>query len=135
MSRNKKVTIETATPVVNIETVATPEIQAEAPKALVVVNTERKPLVVITGTGAKATAEEAIPESVMMDLAALHLNTVNSVKTLFATGFTRKQIVAAGFNSSTVYRQVGEYIKAEEAKKLLEVTPEVATVTEMEPAI
>jgi hypothetical protein len=135
MSRNnKKATIETATPVSNIEAVVVDVPQGtEAPKALVIVSTPKPTLQIVKETGAKAstTPEEAIPESIMEELKVANLNTVNKVKSLYATGYSRKQIVAAGFNSSTVYRQVGEYIKAMEAKKLAEATPEVSITEEV----
>ncbi len=133
MKRNNKKAIETATPVSNTEIAVAPA-QAEAPKELVLVQTEKKPLVIVTGNKAgSASTEEAIPDSMLQDLAAAKLNTVNSIKSLYATGYSRKQIVAAGYNSSTVYRQVGEYIKAEDArrqeelKKLAEVDTQVDT--------
>jgi predicted sulfurtransferase len=135
MSRKNQKQIETATPVVNIETPAVAEAPvAEAPKAssLTIVTTERKPLTVIAGTKNQTeTQADPIPAEVLAELAELKLNTVNSVKTLHASGYSRKQIVAAGYNSSTVYRQVGEYIKAKAiAEKLSEETAAAAPVTE-----
>jgi phage terminase Nu1 subunit (DNA packaging protein) len=69
----------------------------------------------------------SIPTEVLKELAELKLNTVNSIKTLYASGYTRLQIVDAGFNSSTVYRQVGEYItecKAKATQGDIEMTQE-----------
>lgn len=72
----------------------------------VIVNTARAS----HGTpGSKSTVTNPIPAEVLAAVKAAGLNTCNSVKTLFANGFTRAQIVAAGYNASTVYRQVKEY--------------------------
>ncbi len=84
------------------------EIAAPAPTGLlkVIVTTSSKS----HGTpGSKSTVTNPIPKEVLDAVKAANLNTCNSVKTLFANGFTRAQIVAAGYNASTVYRQVKEY--------------------------
>ncbi len=54
----------------------------------------------------------AIDPSVLAELAAHKLNTCNSIKTLFANNYSQKQIVDAGYNASTVYRQCKEYADA-----------------------
>jgi len=111
MAKNAKVTeakiSEAQTEVTNNESKAT---------ALTIVRPEQ--LQIVRGTGKRAAAEVTpIPSEVLDELNAIEpkLNTVNKVKTLYASGYSRPQIVAAGFNSSTVYRQVGEYIKAQSA--------------------
>lgn len=99
--------------------IETPVTNPAPTSSLTVVN-ESKPkglTVVKSNRTTTAIAEPAIAEEVLAELKGLNLNTVNSVKTLYASGYSRKQIVAAGFNSSTVYRQVGEWIKAQEALK------------------
>ena len=82
---------------------------------------------------------EPIPAKVLEALKGHNLNIVNSIKTLFASGYTKPQIIAAGYNTSTVYRQVGEYIKSLEelatekevvVEKSAEIMEEVASETE-----
>lgn len=130
-------TIET--PVVNIETAVTDVPQGtqetpvvEAPSALAVAASSVKALLTKPdATGGVGTLkavttkknEAAIPANVLEELEGMGLNTVNRIKTLYAAGFTRTQIIACGYNSSTVYRQVGEYIK-----KLSEVKSEKAEI-------
>lgn len=132
MSKSKKATTAKSvveTPVVNIET-ATPAAEvpqgtsklAEAAgsvKALLVKPDTTGGVGKLTAVKATKKEEDAIPSSVLEELETLNLNTVNKIKTLYAAGFTRTQIIAAGYNSSTVYRQVGEYIK-----KLAEIKSE-----------
>lgn len=65
-----------------------------------------------TKAGKPKVEVDPIPNNVLVTLATHNLNTVNSIKTLFASGYTRAQIIATGYNSSTVYRQVGEYVKS-----------------------
>lgn len=104
----------------------------EAPSALAVAASSVKALLTKPdATGGVGTLkavttkkdEAAIPANVLEELEGMGLNIVNRIKTLYAAGFTRTQIIACGYNSSTVYRQVGEYIK-----KLSEVKSEKAEV-------
>lgn len=43
---------------------------------------------------------------------------IDTILALFHAGYTRKEIVDAGFNRTTVYRQVGEYLKLKKAPAL-----------------
>ena len=117
MSKSKKVSAAKSadkTPVVNIETpleVIPGEISTVK---LIAVQPDRKAgqkLEPVTSKKDKAEVV-SIPEDVLAELAEMNLNTVNSIKTLYAAGFTRQQIIKAGYNSSTVHRQVLEYTKS-----------------------
>lgn len=43
---------------------------------------------------------------------------IKMIMRLFVAGYTRKEIIEAGFNRTTVYRQTGEYLKLKKAPAL-----------------
>lgn len=78
-------------------------------------HTQTNTLTVVVRTTAKgrSTADVvAINAEVLAELATLKLNTCNAIKTLYANSYTQQQIIKAGYNASTVYRQCKEYADA-----------------------
>lgn len=105
-----------------VKAIETPVVSNELKAAV----TEAAELIVVNNATAKAAKEPVAPE-LLEQVQSLKLNTVNTIKTLYANGASRQQIIASGFNSSTVHRQVLEYVKAQnlaEAKALLLQTTE-----------
>lgn len=117
MTKNKKATtaksVVVKTPVVNPTPAAesVQETQPEGNVKLLIVQPARQ-LTVVKST--RATAEEVtpIPAEILEECKAAKLNIVNTIKSLYATGYSYKQIIAAGYQPSTVYRQIGEYKKS-----------------------